>query len=433
MHHPTPTSSVTRLRGEPLAGYRRWRAALTAGADALLLVDFELEQYWLPEAPPLPLTALYCVSAGPLQVAVTDQTLTPGAYSPLAQFDSWTQQCQLVRATPVAPLELLPIHIAKPWGREIWYTGVERRGVCDFASPGGRTPIPWLQAVLPDDAVGAAGQALVLLKILDPAPQSVTGDLYFELHETKREVYVVTKVDETAWPDGVGYIRYGFDPVQVAAAVSEQEFRSAYLASVEAYEQVRRALDALPEGEPASRLQRELEQQLRGAMNSFTHMRPLRAGDVVVVPPLLPHALQHGVRTIEFQTPVYERKILSFAQQVLTQDHWDTREALAQALLCPPHETPFECLRQESGIRVERIVDFPDFEVRRVCLEGGAALELEPVVDYALVMVIEGELALLGSTYRAEQALLLPRGYQDRLTPVNPVQPLVLLLALPRF
>jgi hypothetical protein len=419
--------------GEPLDCYRRWRSALAAGADALLLVDFELEQYWLPEAPPLPLTALYCVSTGPLQVAVTDQTLTAGAYSPLEQFDSWTQQCQLARATPVAPLELLPIHIAKPWGREIWYTGVEQRGVSDFASPGGRTPIPWLQAVLPDDAAGAAGQPLVLLKILDPAPQSITGDLYFELHETKREVYVVTKVDESAWPDGIGYIRYGFDPVQVAAAVCEQEFRSAYLAAVEAYETVRRALDELPEGEPASRLQRELEQQLREAMNSFTHMRPLRAGGVVVVPPLLPHALQHGVRTIEFQTPVYERKILSFAQQVLTQDHWDTREAMAQALLCAPHEAPFECLRQESGIRVERIVDFPDFEVRRIRLEGGAALELESVADYALVMVIEGELALPGGTYRAEQALLLPRGYQDRLTPVNPAQPLVLLLALPRF
>jgi len=397
-----------------------------------LLVDFELEQYWLSSAPPLPLAALYCLSGGRLQVAVTDQPLTAGEYSPAQQFDIWAQQYQLVRATPAAPLELLPTHIAKPWGREIWFTGVERRGVCDFASPGGRTPIPWLQAVLPEDAIGAAGEPLVLLKILDPVPRPVTGDLYFELHETKREVYVVTKVDESAWPDGVGYIRYGFDPGQIAVAASEHDFRSNYLAAVQAYEHVRRALDELPEGESPSPAQRELEQQLREAMNRFTHMRPLRAGDVVVVPPLLPHALQHGVRSIEFQTPVYERKILSFAQRVLTQGHWDTREALDQALLVPPHQAPFECLRQDSGVRVERIVDFPDFEVRRVRVEGRAGHKLKPVVDYALLMVIEGELALAGGTYRVEQALLLPRDYRAELIPVNPAQPLVLLLALPR-
>jgi len=423
---------VSWTRGEPQACYRSWNLALAAGTDALLLVDFTLDQYWLPGVPSLSLTALYCVSGGRLQVAVTDQALTAGEYSVLAQFELWARQCELVRATPGAPLELLPTHITKPWGGEIWYTGVEQRGVCEFASPGGCTPIPWLQAVMPEDAAGAAHQPLVLLKILNPATQPVTGDLYFELHETKREVYVVTQVDASAWPDGTGYIRYGFDPEQVAAAVNEQDFRSNYLVAVQAYERVRRALDEIPEGECVSPQQLMLEQQLREAMHSFTYMRPLRVGDVVVVPPLLPHALQHGVRTIEFQTPVYERKILSFAQKVLTQDHWDTREALAQALLRPPHEVPFECLRREKGVLVERIVDFPGFEVMRVRMEGRTGLNLKPVAGYALVIVIEGELALGGSTYSAEQALLLPRGYQDRLIPVKPAQPLVLLLALPR-
>ncbi len=432
MQHSPHSSSVTRARGEPLTCYRHWYSGLAVGTDALLLVDFELEQYWLPGSPPLSLSALYCVSGGRLQVAVTEQALTPGEHTPLEQFELWARQYHLVRATPDAPLELLPTHIGKPWGREIWYTGVEGRGVCDFASPGGRTPIPWLQAVLPDDAVGVAGEPLVLLKILDPAPQPVTGDLYFELHETKREVYVVTQVDESAWPGGTGYIRYGFDPGQIRAAGSDQAFRREYLVAVEAYEQVRRALDELPEGVSGGPAQRELERQLRVAMDSFSHSRPLRAGDVVVVPPLLPHALQHGVRTVEFQTPVYERKILSFAQKVLTQEHWDTREAVEQALLLPPDEQPFERLLQERGVLVERIVDFPDFEVRRVRLEGRASLELKPVAEYALLMVIEGELALAGGTYGAERALLLPRGYRAGLIPAKPAQPLVLLLATPR-
>jgi mannose-6-phosphate isomerase class I len=239
-------------------------------------------------------------------------------------------------------------------------------------------------------------------------------------------------VDESAWPGGAGYNRYGFDPAQVGAAASDQAFRREYLAAVEAYERVRRALDELPEGVAAGPALREQERQLRVAMDSFSHSRPLRAGDLVVVPPLQPHALQHGVRTVEFQTPVYERKILSFAQKVLTQEHWDTREALPQALLLPPDEQPFERLLQERGVLVERIVDFPDFEVRRVRLEGQAGLELKPVAEYALLMVIEGELALAGATYGAEQALLLPRGYSARLTPAKPAQPLVLLLATPR-
>jgi hypothetical protein len=165
---------------------------------------------------------------------------------------------------------------------------------------------------------------LTLLKILDPSSTPVLGDLYFELHEEKREVYVVTHIDREAWPDGVGYIRYGFAPERVGQFANEAEFRSAYLAAVQAYESVRRALDSLPEGAEPDRELLALEPVLREGMNSFTGLRALRVGDVVEVPLLVPHALLHGVRTVEFQTPTYERKILSFAQKVLTQDHWDT-------------------------------------------------------------------------------------------------------------
>ena len=48
-------------------------------------------------------------------------------------------------------------------------------------------------------------------------------------------------------------------------------------------------------------------------------------------------------------------------------------------------------------------------------------------------MVVEGEMTLGGVNYQAEQALLLPRHWQGVLTPANPAQPLVLLLALPRI
>jgi len=436
-----------------VACYRQWRSSLVAGADGLLVVDFELEQHWLPASETRQLAALYYVRAGDLHLAVTDHHLTADdSSSPGEQFARWVSQFELASVRPGEALELLPEIIPKPWGREIWYSAVEARGVCQLASnslhpaegvspvgrtpvgriPVGRTPIPWLQAVLPGAVAGAPGQPLVLLKILDPAPRPVTGDLYFELHEEKREVYVVIHVDESVWPDGVGYIRYGFDPGKLAASPDEQRFRADYLAAVQAYERVRRQLDGLPEGVEPTAAQQGLEQHLRDEMDAYTCMQPLRVGDVVVVPTLLPHSLQHGVRTIEFQTPVYERKILSFAQQVLTQDHWDTPAAVDQMLLVPPVTAAFDCLRRERGVLVERIVDFPDFEVRRVRLEPGASIAQGPLQDYGLVIVTGGELVLDGRLYKAEQALLLPRAWQGRFAPVNTAQPLVLLLALPR-
>jgi len=314
-HQIPPEYPVTVTRGEPLQCLQAWRDSGAAEAG-LLLVEFQLTSYWA-NLQPIALTAIYQVHGAGLQVAVTDQPLVACEQDPAAQFRSWVAQHRLFVAVSGMPLPLRPTCIPKPWGQEIWYTGVEERGVCCFGDEECRVPIPWLQAVLPD--TGTAGEALVLLKILDPLPTPVKGDLYFELHEEKREVYVVTRVDPQAWPDGTGYIRYGFDPARVRDHASPQQFRASYLQAVAHYESVRRELDAL-EGQPSEALLAR-EVALRESMNAFTHLRPLAVGDVVVVPLRLPHSLQHGVRTIEFQTPVYERKILSFAQQVLTQDH----------------------------------------------------------------------------------------------------------------
>lgn len=433
MPRPPKTPAISYRQGEPQAHYDHWQAAVAPARDALLVVEFELDQYWLEGAAPLSLTALYCVNGGGLRVAVTDQPLSVGKVGAVEQFQAWVDEYGLACATVDTPLELLPLYVLKPWGQEIWYTGVEQRGVCRFGSIGNSTPVPWLQAVLPDAAAGPAGLPLLLLKILDPVPQPVTGDLYFELHERKREVYVVTQVDKRAWPDGVGYIRYGFEADQIQRDDSHESFRARYLAAVRAYESVRRELDEQPDGELPGPAQLALERQLREDMNSFTHLHPLRVGDVVVVPRLLPHALQHGVRTVEFQTPVYERKILSFAQKVVTQDHWDTASAVDQMVLSEDAGQSFEVLERGGRRLIERIVDFPDFEVWRIRLEAGSTFAPDAMKDYGVLMIIDGEMALAGLTYEAEQALLLPRHWQGALIPANPAQPLVLLLALPRI
>ena len=433
MKHPLNQSNTLHyVSGRPLECLAQWHAAKPDGGS-LLLVDFTFSQYWLPGSDVLALTAIYYLDDdGVVWLSVTDQALAHSDSNPGRQYTVWAEQHKFARVIQGEALRLSPGYIPKPWGQEIWLTGVEQRGVCCIEARGGETPIPWLQAAMPDETLGAAGMPLILLKILDPVAEPVVGDLYFELHEEKREVYVVTHVDEGAWPGGTGYIRFGFEPGRRAQYADEDSFRGVYLEAVRCYEKVRRALDAQGSelAPDVSGLIKE-ERQLREQMDSFTHMKPLRIGDVVKVPLLTPHALQHGVRTIEFQTPVYERKILSFAQKVLTQDHWDTTEAVAQMQLEQPEPDQFQILPQGGGIRVERIVDFSDFEVRRVSLQGGQSLDDLIIEAYALVMVVQGQLQVEEAVYGPEQALLLPRNWHGVLAAVEPASTLVFLLALP--
>ena len=120
-------------------------------------------------------------------------------------------------------------------------------------------------------------------------------------------------------------------------------------------------------------------------MNRFVARYPLTVGDVVIVPKLVPHALQHGVKVVEFQTPVYERKILSFGQKVLTQSHWDTVEALELADLDFAQLQAPEMLELDSHLRIERIVNFDTFEVRRILLDGRYVFRDE---IYSVMMVL---------------------------------------------
>jgi hypothetical protein len=421
---------VTRATGDPLPALEDWLQGEDPGE--LLLVNFDLHCWWQEPTVKQSLVAIYYRDDRGLFCAVTDKALRVEAASASDQVNEWAASHQLAFFMPGQPMRLAPVNVAKPWGREVWFTGVEARGLSCFHDDHGQAPIPWVQAIMPGALAGAPERPLILLKILDPVPEEVRGDLYFELHEEKREVYVVTHVDEKAWPNGTGGIRFGFDPVKLGQATDESSFRQDYLAAVQDYESVRRRIDALPEGvrpEPEL-LSREVA--LRTKMNEFTYLRDLRVGDVVVVPLLMPHSLQHGVRTIEFQTPVYERQILSFAQQVLTQDHWDTAAAVDMMRLQPPPEQPFAKLQADDGVAIERIVDFPDFEVRRIRIEPGRSYPLRLDHCYGLVMVVKGELTMTGLNLQAEQAAFLPVGSAVDIGPARPDSALVLLLAMPR-
>ncbi len=351
--------------------------------------------------------------------------LRPGSLEELAR------HLRVPLLSPGEAWSLSPVHVPKPWGREIWYTGIEARGQSLVSDGHFAVPLPWVLALGSETILAPGAGEPNLLKILDPLPEEVYGDLYFELHERKREVYVVTHVAESAWPSGRGAIRYGFDPQIRGRFDSDRAFRRAYLAAVRDYEQVRRQIDALfdgfrvEEGISASapvevqrlrtweqRLPRELvarERQLREAMNAFTYMMPLAVGDVVKVATHTPHALQHGVRTVEFQTPVYERRILSFAQKVLTQDRWDTAEAVEMMSLDPGTTEQLPVVADSDACRIEQVVVFDDFRVYRVTLAAGGECPLPDVDSYRLVMGVSGQVMVGQRVVASEQAVLVPR------------------------
>lgn len=294
------------------------------------------------------------------------------------------------------PVLLQPVTINKPWGREIWFTGMESRGESAVVVEQGSVPLSNYLALAPERL--CRRRPIVLLKILDPKPQPVLGDLYFEVHDKKREVYVVTSLDAEAWPEGSGEIRFGMDQERRAQFPDDDAFRAAYLCAVKDYETTRRAIDSGETVDPA------LEALKRQAMESFTNVRPLAVGDVVVVPPWVPHSLQHGVRVVEFQTPTFERFIVSFGQEVLTQDHWDSDHAIANLALDPPEDPAFT----EVAPGVAQIVAFNDFAVWRIELAPGAACQPKLSMPYAVCMNLSSGVNVCEQPLGPEQACFVP-------------------------
>jgi hypothetical protein len=141
--------------------------------------------------------------------------------------------------------------------------------------------------------------------------------------------------------------------------------------------------------------------------------------------------LQHGVRTVEVQTPVYERLILSFAQKVLTQADWDTDTAAALLCMDPPAVAPWPIAAQGDGWREEQIVEFDDFAVHRVAIEPAARYRIGTSEQYRLLMAVGEGLQLDRAALAADAALLLPADWRGGEVINRSPQPAYLLLATP--
>lgn len=478
---------------EPEAVLSEQILALERSAEEMLhfAVHYSFSQYYLADCPDILLTAVFGlykendvvrVHGGvvPHSDKVSQSLEAIGSQGDIEQV---IQALDLAWFNLNAPVVLKPVHIPKPWGQEIWYTGIEERGQALAVAPNGKeVKLPWLLSVAPALMVNNHEKDLILLKILDPLPEEVYGDLYFEMHEVKQEVYVVTHVDHKAWPSGEGGIRFGFCPEKVKQYEDPADFCKAYFAAVKAYEKVRRDIDttfdkhridegvALNEPVQAATLKKWqkslsselilLEQSHRKEMESFTSVKSIRQGDVVSVPCFTPHSLLHGVRTVEFQTPVYERKILSFAQKVLTQSHWDTEDALEKVKVIPDQLPPLKQLFSMRDITFEEIVNFDDFCVFRLFLPALTTIALpallpymsvikEPLthdcetvhsdqseipekLPYAVLMSIKGEVFIDAQPLSEEQALLLPSELSSSL--INNVSNLtaIVLISIPK-
>lgn len=441
----------------PEHALEKWLAKSASPWDSLA-IHYAYEQYYLPGSPLIELLAIFQQLEGQITFTVTALDEQLADQLTLLDHDCFDlgDFCAAY-GLPLLfldrPMRLEPVAIDKPWGREIWFTGIEQRGQSYISDGVARSPLPWVLSVGPRRLAAGAERHINLLKILDPLAEEVYGDLYFELHEEKREVYVVTHIDRDAWPEGKGAIRFGFDPEVRATYSSDDDFRADFLAAVKRYETVRREIDDLFDQRrealdidanvpvPARCLQawfRELpeqlqqrEHQLRDEMNRFTALLPLSVGNVVKVPLLMPHALQHGVRTVEFQTPVYERRILSFAQKVLTQGHWDTEQAVAMMSLETPGLPELAILEESPGYLLVEVVTFDDFRVWRLTLLPGSGYLLPATGCYGLLVVVEGVVVLGGHHLLMEEAVLLPAERLETLLINQSTEDVVVLIARP--
>jgi hypothetical protein len=349
------------------------------------------------------------------------------------------RECVIVNTAQALRLEVL--NIPKPWGHEGWYTGVEKRGVVKVADEYGKTELPYALTLFKKQLLADYSAALILLKTLNPVAEDVLGDLYYEMHEEKWEVYVVTEIDKTAWPSGTGIIKAGLHPDKIAeyqqnnaekwSEVLLKDFKKA----IAEYENIRRQID-----ESTADISTELSAQellLRKKAAEFVGDCSVKVGDIVSFPVFQMHSLRHGIKVIEFQTPHYERLIVMFAQKVITQKHWDTADALSKMHPEVYQQPELEKLHQSAGMLVERFVDFPQFTADRISLDTGQTWTDQLAGQYHLLISISGQATVFpenGQTVilNPEEALFLAVSMGSYRVQSTGDTPLIYLKAMPK-
>lgn len=401
-------------RPEPLLD-EQCAALIDNGAgERCFALAFQCEQYFLPGNPTVPLLALIALQLqrGQIRIRLSLLALTPELRQQVEALPARSGDLEALAQRWVAPwftlgepMALVPLALPRPWGREIRYTDVEAIGQAAVKVGGSRVPLHWLLALAPRRLAAGRQRHLIPFRQLQPWSHEPLGDLYFEVHERRSEVYLVTGVDEAVWPGAKAAMRFGLNPQKRARYGDDRRFKADYLKAVRSYEQVRRAIDqrlerwgqaqgldssvplrpaqydeALAQVEPPL-LAKELER--RQVMDSFCALRSVGEGDVIRVPPGTPHSLLRGVDVIELQTSQQERQILSCNHKVMNQKPWDTEQALGHLSMDTPAQHPPKSWQVTPGIQLERLAQVPGFSVFRLRLHAGESVSLKRIQSFA--------------------------------------------------
>ena len=230
-------------------------------------------------------------------------------------------------------------------------------------------------------------------------------------------MYVVTEIDKTAWPSGTGIIKAGLHPDKIEEYKNkygnnwEEALRGEFKSAVSEYEKIRLQIDGSQDN--ITKILLEKEKFLRDKASSFVGDLPVIVGDIISFPVFQIHSLRHGIKVVEFQTPHYERLILMFAQKVITQNHWDTENAINKLETAGYHPPKLDCIHNSKYLIVERFTDFPQFNFDRIRLEPKKTYEIQLDGRYQLLIIISGRATVVtqsGKTInlKKEESLFFP-------------------------
>ena len=102
-----------------------------------------------------------------------------------------------------------------------------------------------------------------------------------------------------------------------------------------------------------------------------------------------------------------------FTQKVLTQNHWDTEDAISKMETEVYHPPKLDCIHNSEYLNVERFTDFPQFNFDRIRLNPKNSYDNHLVGRYQLLIIISGSAAVVSKTGKSiklnkEESLFLP-------------------------
>jgi pseudouridine synthase len=328
---------------------------------------------------------------------------------------------------PDKPIILSEGVLSKAWGAEIPFTMIEGRYVADVTDARGtkKSKLPDVLKLFPGSFGVDPEKNLVLLKLLKPGSQPRVSDLYLEVHWEKYELYVVTAIDENAWPEGKARIVCGLNAQLVAEYKArygeawrekyKQDFRAAsdrykdeiyeeYTSKAPKDKSFNDVID-----KPEKTLRDEIERKeiaLRDAVYNFAGYKEVSVGDVLVFPRGTVHSLRHGIEVAEVLSFHYERGILVPTLQPVTsfEGIWFTDTAFAVMEMSAYAPAEFKTVGGIPGqYAIEHLATFPlrnqYFTTERISLEKDAGICDNTVSansgkSYHLLMAIKGSLEI---------------------------------------